>query len=173
MNVLFCLSAVYGSLFLLPPKYCRVRGVHYTRVFWVRRLGSTPLRKLWVQVQRVATSMRQARNSRRSGAKELFVILNFTQRGPSIPCTDPELSTTLVDGPHRRATDAASLAHRPADPPPTARPHPVASPRHRRYLGHIHRGLVPRSGRMGSGAGPGPGSFEPHFRFPGILGDGA
>jgi hypothetical protein len=72
--------------------------VHYTRVFWVRRLGSTPLRKLWVQVQRVATSMRQARTSRRSGAKELFGIVNFTQRGPSIPCTSPELSQNLVSG---------------------------------------------------------------------------
>ena len=29
----------------------------------------------------------------------LLVVFNFTQRGPSIPCTDPELSTTLVDGP--------------------------------------------------------------------------
>ena len=29
----------------------------------------------------------------------LLVVFNITHRGPSIPCTDPELSTTLVDGP--------------------------------------------------------------------------
>ena len=56
----------------------------------------------------------------------LLVIFNITQRGPSIPCTDPELSTTLVDGP---TVMPLLLRHSPsvmADPPPTARPHPVA-----------------------------------------------
>ena len=84
----------------------------------------------------------------------LLVVFNITQRGPSIPCTDPELSTTLVDGP---TVVPLLLRHSPsvmADPPPTARPHPVASPRHRRYLGHIHRRPDFCSGRMGAGAGP-------------------
>ena len=92
----------------------------------------------------------------------LLVILNFTQRGPSIPCTDPELSTTLVDGP---TVMPLLLRHSPsvmADPPPTARPHPVASPRHRRYLGHIHRRPDFCSGRMGAGAGP----QRVHFQGP-------
>ena len=136
-----------------PPKYCRVRGVHYTRVFWVRRLGSTPLRKLWVQVQRVATSMRQARNSRRSGAKELFVVVNFTQRGPSIPCTSPELSQS-----HRGASTMMPLLlrHSPSviiDPPSLANILWLG-PRHRRYLASIHRRPDFCSGRMGAGAGP-------------------
>ena len=67
-----------------PPKYCRVRGVHYTRVFWVRRLSSTPLRKLWVQCQRVATSLSKVRNlGRRQCHTRRSVILNTTHRGLS------------------------------------------------------------------------------------------
>ena len=56
-----------------PPKYCRVRGVHYTRVFWVRRNGSTPLRKLWAGLQRVATSMRDTTDLRDGSMPETLL----------------------------------------------------------------------------------------------------
>ena len=46
-----------------PPKYCRVRGGALHSGFWVRRYGSTPLRKLWDQCQRVATSLSKGRTS--------------------------------------------------------------------------------------------------------------
>jgi hypothetical protein len=93
----------------------------------------------------------------------LLVVFNITHRGPSIPCTDPELSQHWwMDPPSCHV--AASLAPRHADPPPTASPTSCRHRRrHRRYLGHIHRRPDFCSGRMGAGAGPRMGWFVGPF----------
>jgi hypothetical protein len=60
MYMLFLsVSCIWIPFPFFPPKYCRVRGWALHSGLGVRRNGSTPLRKLWVTVQRVATSMRQ------------------------------------------------------------------------------------------------------------------
>jgi hypothetical protein len=118
MNVSFCLSAVYGSLFLfslLSTVECG-GALHSVNHLLGPPVGSTPLRKLWATVQRVATSMRQI-TDRRCGSAPTRAYLKFLiSRSANFSPTNKD--SRLADSwtaSHRHVAAAASLAQRHVD----------------------------------------------------------
>ena len=111
--VSFCLSAVYGSLFLLSLQLLSSAGgaLHSVNHFLGPPVGSTPLRKLWATVQRVATSLRQI-TERRCGPAPTRAYLQFLiSRTRELYPPNVHSARRSRTASRRRVGAAASLAH--------------------------------------------------------------